>query len=642
MGATTEFLVDFSEFWEGSPVEIAGLGSNSWKGGFRGRPQLAEALWPLVSALVLNMRREAACGLRSQLRALFRFLDKYEERFGALVDTLGDISDAMGILWLRPPVDGGWERPNSGTYLSVKKLLSAAKESQETRFWWPPAPVRARPLRDVPSEAEGRALLHALKREVQDIYKRWDRADALAAAGVDVLVPSVGTRARGVALNEADCHATFRGLIARTGDPLPSKRKLGIELGLRSNNSNLPSWWPVNYNDLIAGLYPTSSDAAVLLALFLARSGWNPGTAIALDIQNEAWAQPLGDGAPALWWVQSFKVRSNTWQDTVSPEKLSTGCYQIVARMIKRTAALRDLVRADESRALLPELALRSPWLSAELGTTQVCVTSHVIPLNRVIARVTDKANARAAELRGTSPPTSTGTETRGASTVVTIRNGITSTDFRDIFAGFVFRDSRYAWTLAQWALGHKHPSTTRRYLRSRAWREHTREALSRFGTILFDEIEVHRRVDPVLLRARAAGYSLLPSQVTQLEDWRRRTYLGMGCLDPTLPDPSIDPTHPRDGVTTCANTHRCVSCTQGVVFDDSLEHLARRLAELNWLQKHASLASWSESTHPADVAVLTATLRQWPSDVVAREVDLWAGRLESGEHRAIRFGGTH
>ena len=600
-----------------------------------------DSLWDDLVALVSNSSRVAAQGHRSSVRTFFRFLDGYEKAFGCRIETLGDVTDAVGVLWLRPPHDGGWESPTANAYTFCRRLIAQAKAEAGVPFWWPPAPDRPPTLAHTASASEAKLLLHELKRRVQATYKRWDRCDALAATGRVLLpVPSDKSTATFVP-TEADLHATYRAFIASSGSPLPTRRDLLRAMNVISDRDRWPRAWPIRFDELISAVYPTTSDLCAFLALFLARSGWNPATALALDITNEQWAVRTGTDDAPLWWIQSFKERSNSWQDTISPARLTTGCYQLVRALIDRTKALRQWVRDDPSQCELPELALKSPWIGiSEAFSKSVVVLSRTDRLNREIADATQSANQRQEDTWARA------NESRDPCAVATDRpplvpSGISASDFRDIFAGFVFKESRYAWTLAQWALGHRSPSTTRRYLRSRAWREQTRDSLSRFGTLVFDEIEVHKRLDPVLVKARAAGHDLEPAQVERLQAWRKRTYVGMGCQNPTMPDPGVDPQNPRDGTSACINTFRCATCSQGVVFDDSLDFLARRIAELRWLQRQSPLATWAGSSHETDLAILLATVSQWSTVEVEERTSYWEGRLARGEHRAIRFGGA-
>lgn len=628
-----EVRIDFAELWQGADVPASGRGHNVWKGPYAGRPALAQSMWPAIQAMSSGARPDAIRSILACLRSFFRFLDAFEKTYGSPTTTIDEITDAHGILWIKPPADGGWESPNTTAYGCVKRIIYTVKADAGQPIWWPPTqPQKSRA--ESPTEQQARSLLHGLKREAQAIFKRWADADQLAMSGRD-LTQRVGQGLRGISVSAADCQATFRSVSASSGTPVPTKEDVCRAVGLKG----WPTYWPRTYTQVLEGAYPTSGDLAILAALFLARSGWNPATTLDLDVSNEDWATKQGSGRNVTWWIQSYKHRSASWQDTLSPERLTTGCYQIVRRLLERTASLRAHVALDVTSSRWPTIAARSPWIGVSpTGTsTTLFVLTRTQTINAAIRKIAEATNARIAEARARKSD-----EERAITDVDEVPLSFTSTDFRDAFASFTFLDSRYSWALTQWALGHKHLRSTRHYLRSRAWQRHTRGALTHFGTLLFDEIEVHRRVDPTVLRARVEGHVVSDQQLQGLKDLRRRTYVGMGCRDPTRPDEHIDPGRARAVSGNCVNSFRCASCSQGIVFDDSLPHLVKRVAELEWLQRHANLTEWSESSHAADLAVLRATLLQWPEIDVAEQVAHWRRRISDGSHRVVRFAGEN
>jgi len=211
--------------------------------------------------------------------------------------------------------------------------------------------------------------------------------------------------------------------------------------------------------------------------------------------------------------------------------------------------------------------------------------------------------------------------------------------DFRDVFADAVHRGGNYSILLTQIALGHKSLATTRRYLRSLAWRRESEGQLNFLVTALFDQIEVHKKIDFTLLRANMDGLKVTQEQINRLEIYRKnRTYSGLGCSDPTNPPEWIDPRNPRDGSEVCKQGHRCPSCPKGRVFEDSLPNIARYAAELEWKQKNYGDIRWYQSTDCLDLEVYRETLKQWPANRVEAELELWRAKLDSGEHEVLIF----
>jgi len=504
--------------------------------------------------------------------------------------------------------------------------------------------------KDLPTDAQVRGVMSLLKQTAYAIYRRWKRADALASVGRNLLdLPRTPSNKNVLGkysstfdfeTTEADAHATYRALIAKCGDPLPSTTDILKNLGLQGHN--FPDWWPkhdkdhslageqVSHRTLVEGLYPSREDIDCLSLLCMARSGWNPATVYALDVSKENWATLHGEVGSPLWLIKAFKDRSGTWQWTLSPGKLSTGFHYIVSLLIQRTKPLRALIESDASRCATPAIAARSPWIFAGvLGYA-----------GRVFVRTDTNAGAAGTYLRQLARE-----HNDSATPDKVVYEFIAPSDWRDIYASHVFQDSRYSWVLVQWALGHKHMASTRHYLRRLLWRRYSEKRLYDLQILLIDGIAAHARVDATIIRARIdLGTDPSDSDIARLESHRRivqereLSYSGYGCMDRYHPPAEVDPANPRDGSSPCRRGDRCPSCPLAQAID--VQHMAKRLAELQWLSRQVSATVWLESHYAADLDVLQADLMQWPAKEVTAHVAHWERKIQSGQHKVIRFGG--
>jgi hypothetical protein len=627
--------VDFSELWFGGGDDKAKKNKN-WSGGFSGRPGLADELFPAIKTVAMTKKPQAIQGLLHELRSFWRFLDAFEKNLENLnavgkVDGVAAIETIHGLRWLRPTVDS-WDAPRPEKYRSILSILQVSRRSVGLiPLYWPVAknPDRVRRV-DTPSKAEGITLIQLLTRRAHAIWKRWDDADSMAERGQILLdLSKEDLLARDV--TEADIHATYREIIKITGDPAPIMSEVSRVMGF---GKNTPRWWPrkppgdpregkwVNVgSDLLPGLYPTGQDIYCLALLFMARSGWNPTTVFALDCSSEeAWCRPYGEDHA---WILGYKGRGKEWQDTVSPLQHSSHCFQIIKRLLERSSALRKKLLIEASRSNLPEVAARSPWLSVNDSTTIRALSDENLPrlrefLSNMIRGYNETLNGKLPNFR--------------------------PSDFRDVFAEAAHRGGGYSIFLTQIALGHKNINTTRKYLRSLAWRNESEGDLNDLINTVFDQIEIHCVIDFALLRASVEGINITEEHVSRLATYRRnRTYSGLGCTSPVNPPESIDPLHPKDGKAICAQGHRCASCPRGVVFKDSLPHLAKCLAELEWKRESVGDVRWYGSTDSVDMEVIQATLKQWPETEVVQAVSEWKRKIEIGEHRVlITAAGVH
>lgn len=102
-----------------------------------------------------------------------------------------------------------------------------------------------------------------------------------------------------------------------------------------------------------------------------------------------------------------------------------------------------------------------------------------------------------------------------------------------------------------------------------------------------------------------------------------------MGCLDPTNPPAAIAPEHPKG--TTC-RVQRCPGCRHGVVFQDSLETLAKCYAELIILKGQLAFAAWKGSSFEEEEQALDETLASFEAGAVKSAIDAWLERFRKGE----------
>jgi hypothetical protein len=628
--------IDVSEFWIGRPDYKEGRGHSPHVIGFTGRPGLSDDLFDTIKGAVINKKPEQMRGLVSQLRNFWRFLDFCEKdtfhRKLARVDNLCDIDTVHGVRWLRPMSDATLP-VNSQIYYAVSALIRNARNTLGLApLYWPPAPRHGTGERkDIPTISQGITLIKVLTKEAHKIWDRWKKSDELALCG-RILEAKTLPELIGGGILEADLHATYREVIRRNGIPIPSAHDIGQFMGINQYSKlSMQKWWPkhpkghvragkpINIeNDLMPGMYPTDLDLFCLSNLFMARTGWNASTTFNLDCSSmDKWCRAYGEGA---FWLSSYKVRGGSWQDTVSPENHAGHCYQIVTRLLKRNYVLRKSLTVDSSKCKLFDIATRSPWVSAQDSKNVGVLADHSgRRIREYLKNLIDEFNDE--RTFGDNLPF------------------FKPSDFRDVFADAVHRGGNYSIFVTQISLGQKSLTSTRRYLRSRAWRAESEGKLHDLLIALFDQVEVHRKVDFTLLRAKMDGLQITQDQLSKLETYRKnRTYSGLGCTDPLHPPDWIDPGNPQNGSQVCKQGHRCPSCPNGKVFEESLPYLARYMAELEWKQKKFGDVRWYSSTDSLDFEVYRNTLQQWPLENVEAHLNFWRKKIDSGEHRVLIF----
>lgn len=667
--------MDCSEFWTGaSEGKEYGSKRTNWNGGFIGQPQLADLIWPTLTALARGCRLNTLQTRVSALRTFWRFLERYQAVFPGRLDA-ELLGGALGQLWLYPPSAVMAKCPNSSTYFNVARIIQNALGLGH--FFWPSHPSERDIDRDVPSEDEARSAFHLLSEiatrgiepNAKDpmslgIFRRWSRADELAAQGRVLMDEYRDRSGRFIfTVTEADLHATYRAIIARTGDPLPSKSVVAEAFG--NTKEALPLWWTSisGFYTIVFGLYPSASDLQCLSQLFESRTGWNPSTTAALDITNSLWARPHGNPTNDLWLIESWKNRSIDWQYTICRGRVLTGPYRIITTLIERTRPLRELLSSDPSclniesdddadKHALAQRAATSPWLAAssrsasgkvfylglrpsaasewfrkQLIVHNARVASKNVAIDEYNAQLALQNERIAAEIARV-PPESKKSSISPRVRAVAIPASFRPSDWRDIYATRVFQDSRYSMIVVQWALGHKHLKTTRTYLRNRLWRAYSERRMQEFQIVMFDELAAGR-CDPTILHARLEfGFHLSDEGLARLSRYRLAvTEYGYACPSLCDPPPEVDPGNPRDGQTRC--TGHCAGCPLGFAFDAS--RMVKELVTLENIRTHTSITVWEESQLAGDVDQLRIDLDQWPAEEIQALRDFWEGEFASG-----------
>lgn len=641
--------IDFSEFAKGAPDVVLNNGVNKWLGGFRGRPMLAAELAPALDLDIGHCKPRHMSRRLVSFRGFWRMLDQLERDGLASVDSLVDLSTYHGTQWLR------WKHPPTASdYATVRGILETARElaGLEPLAWMTRRSSKQK-IGDVATPEQAHRVYLALKRRVYDVYGQWRDADLLAKHGRNLLDVPSSERIPPSWVSVADLHATYRALIARTGNPMPSCQELIEAMGYSASQKN-GSPRPlsdvffkakVGIRELWQGLYPDLSTVQHFFYLFLIQTGWNVQVALDLDVSNPAWAIKIGDPNSDIYRISSFKVRSGTWQRTISRGKPTHSPYRLIMRLTERSAPLRKAAVTGVVDCVVPTIAQRSPWLHfGGSRESSLCVLDDKSYLRqhresesylRHLAKEINQAAARDLEPANEAKPR------EGGASPVLVPDDMKASDFRDIFIGNEFLQSGYNLVIAKLAAGHASMASVRRYLFTRAWRRHGEGSVRRLMDHLWGEIEVHRICDPAMLRALCDRGVVTDEQRERWARGKDKTYLGMGCANPLNPPKHIDPTHAAGEI--CRNQQRCTLCEHGIVMPESLPDLCKRLAELDVLRAQMSLSVWNRAESlQAERDVLIRTLAQFDAVSVEEQVRFWRAEIKQGRHDVLEWDGVH
>ncbi|MEZ0171235.1 hypothetical protein [Microvirga sp. TS319] len=569
------------------------------------------------------------------MNAFYRYLDSIDPH--GRIQSANDLRNEHGSgfqAWL----DQNGQR-NTKIYSTCKTLISGIRDTKGLRrLAWPARRPDSSTVLDDIDERSVRAAFNALKREARAIQTMLKEGAELAKCGRD---PRRGHFAsQGAGWRDVANHAFI--LRELTAERLLSLKELRAAKVRGLSHQNDPAERHQGPQYLAPGMPQDTRtrfgvagklrwfhlglfDTGVFLWLFLLGTGWNLGTALALDIDNWEEDHPL---SPDLKIIHAYKGRSDKHQFAISMKQPEWHPYRIVRFMIDNTKVLRATLRYQlkESRnqyALTPdselkrqiqecEAKLKSPWLyfsGRDIGAVSTFKGASDITHFHNVLRATVERHAL----------------TKRYPSLVSFK----SSDARDAWIGYAYQVSGYSITIAMLASQHGSAAMLRHYLKSPRYRRYSEKQVARVQRAAFTEIAERRPLDPTRLRLLVEQGYVTDAQAQRLADKRLRTRLGMGCREPFDPPKNIAPDHVPG---TLCRTQRCTGCIHGVVFKDSLTPLARAFAELFFIKAHMPLAAWIGSSFEEEERSLSLTLELFDAEAVNAEVNAWLRKLETGE----------
>lgn len=629
------YHVDLTEFAIGGKHENQPpITKRLWRGDFTGRPGFARQFADMIQ--LARPAKPTTSHCRAAMRMWFRFLDLDDEHRS--IDDVSAITDVHGAKFRKWLKRNGYQ---DATYGDLKSTLDQMREINGLpRLYWDkksrPAPAE---LEDV-DEQGVRRLYHALKEEARLIKAMFREGKRLADSGSDPRKRAQSGREEYPWRLQENHAWLIRKL---SWQSLPSRNEVvlaGASILFRPHSA---SEWQPGPSYLAPGMdascqggvvgkmrwfHPALHDTIVFLWLFLMGTGWNLATALALDVsKDENWFETHPQ-SPKFVILHSFKRRAGRHVFAPCLRKPEWHPYQIVKYMIGKTRSLRRTLRrqlreAQDSQSKCPtadgaatiselEAQVKSPWLFCamkEVGAVGAISSDHNGRINAV---------ARLAAMR------KPGLVERHPK----LRH-ITTSIVRDAWIGYAYVRSGYNWTLAWLASQHGDRDRLDHYLKRASYREFSEQQTRRWQNAVFSEILDGRPLDPTRVRILVSKGKITAEQEARLLDFRSRTRLGMGCLEPREPPREIAPDHVKGML---CRSQRCTLCNQGVVFQESLRPLARSAAELIFLQGLIPLTAWLGSSFETELQSLLDALQLFPADQVAEEMETWRLKLVAGE----------
>jgi hypothetical protein len=657
---TESYAVDLHPFADGEFENPHPSGGNvgAWRGAYTGRPRLIVELAPAIQAGASFLSKESAEHYRASLRAWWRLFDAYENTPLAngqrppRIDSVTDLNELHETFALQSGI--------ALTYFKIfRRVANATRQVMKLPLLlWEP-PKSAAPIRTLIPDDQAKELKTALKQDWERVRKTWARNDAIRE--------EAARRERGEPVRILDEEEGrllknwlhFQRIQQQTGSALPT----GEQLLVGKTPATLTKKG-LERRLMRSILFPTVEEADVAFHMALLNSGWNPSTLANLDAESPCLVTPHPKDQGQLVLTSVGLVESQDEEEaTLQASKarargkmqFSTGLVKhtasppfIVTAYLKRVAPLRELLKlqyAEASKELeylrnrradtkiiearyIETQALRdgcgSVWLYVDLNGeinwlswknwNRYKPSGYAKPVS-YLTLFLDRQNAKRAE-HGKSPIAR-----------------VTSSDFRDIYARWVYKQSGGNILAVMLALGHSTITSTINYVENNIFSAENDAHALHFMTHLVGQLR-EGRIDLTILAQLVRHGVLTPEMERRLKEYRAlmKSRVGAGCSDPMHPPEHVGPNHVPGRL---CGTSRCLKdCPNARFLPESLDGVAMRFEELLMLLERLPRETYLRGGFDTELKsgeYLLDTLYSAEAVSLAREK--WRKRIASGGH---------
>lgn len=664
---TESVLVDLHMFAQGESTNPAPRGGGKWSGPFSGRPEMIMELAPAIQARLTLAAASTCKNYTSTLRAFWRVFDRLEAATAADGRTMKRLTSVGQLTHLHEAAAHrtGIDMFAFGRFVSV---ADDARRLMKLRplFWT--APSGGTPNRQLIQADQAKALKIAIKQDWEKVRKTWTRHDAIHQGKEPDTLSECEKRDAAIVRQYAERNEELRRnwqhlkrIQHTTSRMLPTPKQLND--GLYSLNASTG----LGTTLMRAVAFPTVEEADIAFHAALIGSGWNPSTLITgLDATlPERIFQHPKDAKQIVLMVDDPEATRDDTDDVImqGSKRRAGGRLQFCMGQKKNLASPPAIVIAwlERTSALREQLQHECAAASAELarlkaaGSDQETIERQFIAfqtlqqgLRNVWLYVDKSGNINWIDGKIWSRYKALGTERKQCSYLDRVIGRLNAeratrdepaighvnpSDFRDIYARWVYNQTGGNIIAVMLALGHGSLRSTDAYIDNNVFSAENDETVRRFMTHLLEELQ-QGRVDITILAQLVRHGPLTPEMQARLEEYRRlmRSRVKVGCADAKYPPSHIEPDH-EEGK--WCGTHRCLlDCPNARFLPESVDGIAMRIEELLVISDHLPLDKWVkekfENELDAGEFVLTDL---YPADEVARARAHWREKILAGKH---------
>ncbi len=624
-----------------------------WVGGYSGRPLLINELIPAIKDKLTWAAQRTCDGFVSNLKSWWRLFDEMEIKDHGTGQRLALVCSVCDLTHLHHQM--AVQRFSPVTFSAFRSVADATLRAlgKAPLAWVGPGMQPSN--RQLATPEQSRQLFLAIKRGWLDALDRWQLVDKLISG---VKKPenereiSLLKNSRYFVETQEQLQLTGKYFV--TVDDLLMRWDKEIKTS-RMQMSRLGMLTQVMHE----AFYPTATDIRMAFHLALIGGGWNVQTLLDLKVNVEG---TLDDRTPFLknhpqnssrYILTGFKARGKSDHILHGDWKSDRSPGSIINTLVERTWPLRlellnDLreaqlqlnriiaQQADHSeiaKSIKNVIELKrkstSVWIAIGKGTVEALSAEtfdKTIKNATFLSKIIEQLNIKKSDTSQKIPR-------------------ITASDFRDIFAEYIYRITGGSVLAVKQLLGQRSLSTAGKYLDNNIINKMVARKFVGYTNEMWSMLCETGRVDHTLLKQIVDHGKVSEIQILRLNEYRnlKKSRLKIGCRNPTSPPPRLDPSFIANGEKLCT-MHRCMVCSENAVLaPESLNGLTMRLAELKYLQVRMPIENFNRGgdiSFGTEAENIEAALFCFDSKKVKELLDMWQDNIARGTHKAPEFNG--
>lgn len=678
---TEDYLVDLHEFADGASITGNPYGGGAWAGAFSARAELIAELAPAFQARLTLATYRTCTSYLVAIRKFWRACDELESTVTPDGRSVDRLSSVRGLTHLHEAFmhQAKFDRSKFGI---VRNLLNDTRLLLRLPGVLWTTPKNGEPNRQLIPDAHAKALKIGIKRDWEQVRKTWECHDAIQRGEEPDTLNEYEKQDKAIVQEYAEQNAMlrknwthFERIQQTSGKVHPTTKELHERTAPSSQRKR-----GLHVSQMRAIAFPTTEEAHIAFHCALIRSGWNPSTLISgidatltsstfqhpkdakqtvLSVEEKEGDEPdTAEDLEELTMQGSKRRAGGRLQFCMGLKKDPDSPPNIVAAYLERTKELRAQLHQDVKMAYVeyerlkaqdaPQEAIerqfkrlqtlqqgtRNVWLYVDYqgginwldGLEWKASTFALGQKNKgtYIEQVTSQLNAKR--------------KTRGEDPIAVV----TPTDFRDIYARWVYIQTGGNIVAVMIALGHASLQSTDHYTDNNIFSAENDEAVRKFMTHLFDELAVGR-LDLTILAQLVRHGPMTDEMLARLTEYRSltRSRVKVACADVKNPPINVDPDHVEGKR---CGTHRCLKeCPQARFLPESLDGVAMRVEELIVISDNMSIDAWINGGFDKELEggeYLLAEL--YAPEEVEKARTYWREKIFAGKHVVPGVGLIH